>query len=141
VDALALGEFEKVFDALGYALAYQEAIPGPEVIRRRIEGYRSSDYYPGETTFKVTDWRVASGGNPNPKKEVTRFEPSTLGLLVAISFDLPLNGKWSDLTAEFVVFASTKQDRDCSFSLEEISSWAQTQREIAKSEVDSDEEP
>lgn len=69
VGVLALGEYEKVVDSLGYALAYKEAIPDPEVIRERIEGYLSPDYYPDETQFRVTDWRVASGGNPNRKKD------------------------------------------------------------------------
>ena len=108
---------------------------------KRIEGYRSPDYYPDETQFWVTDWRVASGGNPTPKSDVVRYKPNTLGLVAAIAFDLPLNGKWSDLTADFVVFAGSDQSRDCSFSLEEIGSWAQKQREVAVSEGNVDGEP
>ncbi|MFN8998797.1 MAG: hypothetical protein ACK5YQ_10130 [Betaproteobacteria bacterium] len=65
VGVLALGEYEKVVDSLGYALAYQEAIPDPEVIRERIEGYLSPDYYPDETQFPVTELPLQNPEDPH----------------------------------------------------------------------------
>lgn len=46
VDVLALGDFEKVFDALGYAVAYQEGMPGSEVIRKKDRGVPVSRLLP-----------------------------------------------------------------------------------------------
>jgi hypothetical protein len=126
VDVLAKGDYEAVFRELGYALAFDT--PGQAAIRRDIEGYRSEEFYPSVTTFAVTDWRTAKGGNPEPTWKVTWYQPNSPGLAAAVAFDLPLNGKWSDLTADFVLFHDTASGY--TLGLEGIESNSQRQREI-----------
>jgi hypothetical protein len=45
----------------------------------------------------------------------------------AVSIDLPLNGRWSDLRADFVWFESADPIGDYHLALEEIGSWQQDQ--------------
>ena len=128
VDILAAEDYEAVFAAVGYLLAYDE--PGPACIRRQIKRFRSPEFYPGIEEFTVTDWRTAKGGNPSPRHSVTWFEPNSTGLVGVVQFDLPLNGKWSDLTADFVWFENPNTDEGYFLRLEEIGSFAQKQREL-----------
>jgi hypothetical protein len=127
IDALAAQDYEGVFSALGYALAFGE--PGAGCIRQSVEGYRSPDFYPGVEQFAVTDWRTARGGNPEPTRTVTWYKPNSTGLVGAAAIDLPLNGRWSDLTADFVWFDTGLPDGGFQLSLEEVSSVRQLQRE------------
>ena len=112
LDVLAVGDYEAFGSALGYV--FEDGDPA-ELVRRDIEGYRSREWYPGEESFAVTDWREAKGGNPEPRRELVWYEPNESLLAGAISIDLPLNGKWSDLTADFVLF---DRDPDAGFELQ-----------------------
>ena len=129
IDILAKEEYATVFAEVGYLMKYDDG-PGDECIRRKIKNYRSPDLYPGITDFKVTDWRTANGGSPNPSKYVVRYKPNDTKLAGAIGFDLPLNGHWSDLTADFVFFDNEEFQQGYVLRLEEIQSYAQRQREI-----------
>src|SRR5688572_7739859 len=103
LDVLAAEDYERIFANLGYAMAWGG---GAEAIRRDIEKYRSPELYPGVSKFRVTDWRIASGGNPSPTLLVRRYKHSErLPIVATIELDLPLNGRWSDLEADFVVTA------------------------------------
>ena len=127
IDLLAKSDYTSFGAALGYS--HEEGDPS-ESVRRAIANYRSPDLYPGVEAFSVTNWRKARGGNPEPRREVVWYEPNASMLAGAVTVDLPLNGKWSDLQADFVLL-----DRD-SYSgldlcLEEVYSWKQRAREEA----------
>lgn len=102
VDLMAAGDYEAAFARFGYSLAER---PSVACLTEALRDYRSEQFFPGETAFRVTDWRTAEGGNPAPEEKVEWYEPSG-SLAGAASFDLPLNGKWSDLQADFVLFES-----------------------------------
>jgi hypothetical protein len=120
IEVLAQGDYEKVFENLGYAMAWGM---GAEAIRRDIEKYRSPELYPGVTEFRVTSWRSASGGNPSPLVLVRRYKHSErLPIVATIEVDLPLNGRWSDLEADFVVTAENASDTVGVLFLEDICS-------------------
>jgi hypothetical protein len=128
VEVLATEDYAKVFAELSYLMAYN--CPGDKAICRQIKNYRSPEFYPNVTDFKVTNWRTTKGGNPNPSRYVTRYKIDSTKLAGAIGFDLPLNGKWSDLTADFVFFENEEFTQGYVLALEEIQSVAQRQREI-----------
>ena len=101
LDVLAAEDYERVFTSLGYAMAWGS---GAQAIRRDIEKYRSSAFYPGISAFRVSDWRNAAGGNPAPRTLIRRYKyMESLPIVVTIELDLPLNNRWSDLEADFVV--------------------------------------
>ena len=127
IDVLAKEDYAAVFAELSYMTAFND--PGNEVIQRQIKNYRSPDLYPGVTDFKVTDWRLAKGGKPNPRQTVIRYKPNDTKLAGAVEFDLPLNGKWSDLTADLVFFDNAEFREGYVLALEEIQSIVQRQRE------------
>ena len=120
IDVLAREDYEAVFHAVGYAIAFDQ--PGAACIQNQIKQYRSAKLYPGVTEFAVTDWRTAHGGNPSPQQLVTRYKSNSTGLAGAVDFDLPLNGRWSDLTASFVFCEPKIEGGDYVLSLEEIGS-------------------
>jgi hypothetical protein len=130
VDVLAKEDYAAFFSELGYAMLYRFDCPGDEAIRQQIKKYRSPDFYPGVTDFKVTDWRLAQGGNPNPKLKAIRYKPNDIKIAGAIQFDLPLNNQWSDLTADFVYFDNPNFRQGYVLGLEEIQSFAQWQRDV-----------
>ena len=70
----------------------------------------------------MSGWREALGGNPEPRSQLIWYQPSIALPRGVFEFDLPLNGKWSDLLAEFVLSESTEQPGQCVMSLEDISS-------------------
>jgi hypothetical protein len=120
IDALAREEYAKVYETLGYAMAYQLALPGPDCIRYMIESYRSKDLFPGEKSFKVTPWKSAIGGNKFPSKLVKFYKKNSIGIVGSCTLDLPLNGKWSDLSADFVWFENADPSKGCSLALEHL---------------------
>lgn len=126
VEALARKEYKGVFEAID--LMIRGDAPGPECIQGCIEYYRSPVYYPGVDKFAVSDWRIAQGGNPEPVQRVEWYGPNTLQMAGAVSFDLPLNGRWSDLTADFVFFENDDPE-GYRLWLEEIGSWQQRERD------------
>jgi len=101
IDVLAQKRYQDFFAALGYSMGGSAA--SPDWIESDLRRYQS-DLYPGVSEFEVTDWRTAGGGNPEPKQEVVWYDPNSTKLAGAVAFDLPLNGKWSDLTADFILF-------------------------------------
>ncbi|CAJ0738231.1 hypothetical protein R16034_01032 [Ralstonia edaphis] len=118
VDALARQDYDAVAAALGYALAFGQQ--PADCIRQEISRYRHRAWFPGVVEFAVTDRTQASGGNPQPRKAVTRYQPNVAGLFGAIEYDLPLNGKWSDLCADFVLTQTDGASPYVVLSLEEI---------------------
>ncbi len=127
VDILAGGEYELVGASLGYAMSFGQ--PDGASIRNALQGYQSPCYYPGVAHFTVSDWRMATGGNLAPRQRISRCEPNASRLAGAVEFDLPLNGRWSDLTAEFAWYAGEHADGARTLRLEGISSLRQLQRE------------
>jgi len=128
LEVLADEDYDRVFAELGYAMSWGRGSSG---IREDIEKYRSPELYPGVVKFCVTDWRTAQGGNPDPLLSIRRYKPiEQLPLVATIEMDLPLNGQWSDLEADFVVMVSNSRDTYGTLSLEDIGSSEQFQREI-----------
>jgi hypothetical protein len=133
VDVLAKQDYQTVFEGLGHSIS-RIGEPSAGSIRKAIELYRSPDYYPGATAFTVSDWRTARGGNPDPQQKVIWYKPNTVRMAGAVAFDLPLNSRWSDLTADFVFFETDNPSAGYTLRLEEIHSWRQTQREMEAQE-------
>jgi len=118
LDVMAMGDYGRVFEELGYAMAYGA---GSEAIRRDIKSYRSPDFYPGVADFSVSDWRTPVGGNPEPRMLIRRYKyNASLPIVATVELDLPLNGRWSDLEAHFVLTVSSEQDTKGILSLEDI---------------------
>lgn len=125
------------YDAAAAAVlsVYGDGIVKPEFLRDDIKNYRSPEYYPGVEDFTVTDWRTAQKGNPEAQQKVIWYNPNASRLKGAVTFDLPLNGRWSDLTAEFVFFDNDDPAEGYILCLEEIQCWEQVQREMEASEA------
>ena len=120
LDLLAAQDYETVFESLGYSMAWGA---GAQAIRRDIENYRSQEFYPGVSEFRVSDWRNAVGGNPEPKVLIRRYKyMASLPIVATIELDLPLNGCWSDLEADFIVTVRSSHDTEGVLYLEDICS-------------------
>ena len=118
LDMLTAEDYEKVFESLGYSMAWGA---GAQAIRRDIERYRSPEFYPGVSKFQVSDWRNAVGGNPEPNVLIRRYKyMESLPIMVTIELDLTLNGRWSDLEASFVIFVQGPHDTEGVLRLEDI---------------------
>jgi hypothetical protein len=72
----------------------------PDLIRDVVAGYGSPQRHPSGEVFRVTSRATASG--LARCREIDR-EVVPPGAIAAVRYDLPLNGKWSDLTATFRV--------------------------------------
>jgi len=108
-----------------------DKIVNPEYLESDIKRYRSPEYYPGVIDFQVTDWRTAQGGNPDAQQNVIWYLPNSSTLRASVSFDLPLNGRWSDLTAELVFWEEEDSREGSVLCLEDVRSWEQVLREEA----------
>lgn len=117
IDILSHQRFNEFFDALGYSMGGQAATA--EWIKADLSRYRS-DLYPGITYFEVTDWRAAQGGYPDPREEIVWYESNESRLAGAVKFTLPLNGMWSDASADFILI-ETNSPEGLLLRLEEIS--------------------
>ena len=126
IDILSREDYEAAFEAIGaWGSHWGWTV---EALRDDIKNYRSPEFYPGVEDFRVTDWRMAQGGNPEAEQTVLwydRISNDNFPLAGAITFDLPLNGRWSSLTADFVIFKGTDTDEGDILGLEEIYSWEQ----------------
>jgi hypothetical protein len=107
IAVLSQKRYDDFFDALGYSMGGESA--SAEWIKSDLSRYRS-DLYPGVTEFEVTSWTTAQGGNPYPKAEVVRYMPNESRLAGAVTFTLPLNGMWSDASADFVLFETDAKE-------------------------------
>lgn len=117
IDILSEKRYDEFFEALGYSMGGNSA--SAECIASDLSRYRS-DLYPGITDFEVTNWRTAKGGYPNPIEEVVWYQPNEARLASAVTFTLPLNGRWSDVTADFILI-ETNSPEGLLLKLEEIS--------------------
>jgi len=116
IEVLAQKRYEDFFNALGYSMGGAAATA--DWIQSDLNRYRS-DLYPGVTDFEVTHWKTARGGNPNPLHEVVWYKPNDSRLVGAVTFQLPLNGMWSDSSADFVLL-ETDAPEGLLLKLEEI---------------------
>lgn len=114
IDILAAEKYQEVISSIGYGMS---STPQIKDITIPLVHYRSP-FYPNQTQFKISDWRTARGGNPNPLEEVIWYESNEVSLIGAVSVDLPLNGKWSDSRIDFVLFDAG--EKGLLFRLEEI---------------------
>jgi hypothetical protein len=137
IDVLANEEYEIVYATLGYLRCHEPR--NAEIIRWEIKQYRSPELYPNIEEFTVTDWRTANGGNIDPVREVMWYKPNDTRLRGAVAFDLPLNGQWSDLQADFVFFDNENVDEGYILCLEEIGSFMQRHREIEEMDAETTE--
>lgn len=93
IDDLAGGDYEAAFRRTEHDPYYQWT---PDLIRLVVQGYGSSEPYPCGTVFNVTPRARALGGPPQRTVDRSVVRPHSLA---EVLYDLPLNGKWSDLTA------------------------------------------
>jgi len=119
IEALSRKEYGGVAMELGYWNLDVRA--APEAIRRAIEGYRSSELFPGVEHFAVSDWRLAVGSHHVPRRDVVWYKENAVGIVASVCVDLPLNGAWSDLSAEFLLFERGDHPGQYQLRLEEIS--------------------
>ncbi len=117
VDILADEDYKAAFDAIAAHGVHETWTP--KFIKSSIKNYRSPRYYPGVQEFRVTNWRTAHGGNADAVQAVVWYEPDFI-LAGYVDFDLPLNGQWSDLKAEFVLWNSDNQNEGYLLDLEDI---------------------
>ncbi len=116
ISLLSAKRYDDFFDALGYSMGGDSA--SADWIESDLKRYRS-DFYPGVTEFFVTDWETAEGGYPNPVERVVWYRPNETRLAAAVSLSLPLNGRWSDATADFILI-ETGSAEGLLLKLEEI---------------------
>jgi len=116
INLLAKQRYNEFFAALGYSMGGDEA--QSDWITSNLARYRS-DLYPEVTEFVVSQCEKTFGGNPSPRAEVLWYQPNESCLAGAVTFSLPLNGKWSDATADFVLF-ETNAEEGLLLKLEEI---------------------
>lgn len=132
IDILAREDYEAAFHAIAFHTPQETWTAS--FIRNAIKNYRAPEHYPGVEDFHVTNWRTAQGGNTEAKQEVIWYEPNTTGLAGAVAFDLPLNARWSNLTADFVLWENDNLEEGCILGLEDIGSWEQREVEAADAE-------
>jgi hypothetical protein len=119
IDVLAQGDYEQVAKELGY---WNFDVSGAtKAIREAIHEYRSPNLFPTITDFRVTDWRLVVGGNPEPAQKIAWYNENSVGIVASVCIDLPLNGAWSDLAAEFLLFERGDRPGQYQLRLEEMS--------------------
>ena len=94
-DELALGEYDRAYARTAHDAYYQWSA---SLIREVIAGYGLPEAHPSGEVFSVTPRALAAGEQST--REVTRREVPP-GAIALVSYNLPLNGEWSDLTATF----------------------------------------
>ena len=70
----------------------------PRLIEKVINGYGLPEPHPSGEVFKVTPISSALGEEPTREIERNNYKDNRIGYVM---YDLPLNGKWSDLSATF----------------------------------------
>ena len=107
VERIACGEMEEAFRLVnieGYEVQWR-----PRHLLAILRDF-CSDLYPEETDFRVTSWRTAEASARKPLHEVVWYEPNP-SFLAVVNYDLPLNGRWSDLQAVFILRESDDPDQ------------------------------
>ena len=97
ISDLARGDYEGALSRVS-ADPYQEW--SPELLKAVIGGYGLAEPHASGVVFRVTPVRSAAGGPPRRSIDRECLPP---GALAYVEHDLPLNDKWSDLTATFVL--------------------------------------
>ncbi len=97
----------------------------PERLDLALASYRPLELYPGTRSFKVTSPDAAITLGHVPTREVKWYNPEKTGLAGDVSFDLPLNGQWSDLLVEFNIWVNGEGSEDCVLALDEVRCWDQ----------------
>ena len=97
VDLLVLGDFPGAYSFTRHDAYYQWT---PDLIRQVIEGYGLPKPHPSGEIYAATERARATGDGPRYTCEFDGLPDSDLA---HVSYDLPLNGKWSDLTVTFAV--------------------------------------
>ena len=118
IDVLSKRDYELVAGELGYWSL--DTCAATKAIREAIEGYRSTELFPNVEDFVVSDWRLATGGNPDPRRDIVWYKENAVGIVVSVCVDLPLNGAWSDLAADFLLFKRGNHPGQYQLRLEEI---------------------
>lgn len=126
IDILASAGYEAAFTAIAFDTKNEAWTP--HFLKISVEGYRSPEYYPDVEQFHVTDWRTVQGGNSEAEQNITWYKPNDSLLAGKVMFDLPVNGQWSDLMAEFDIWDNDNAEEGLDMSLDEIFSWRQRQR-------------
>ena len=72
LDVLAAEDYEKAFMSLGYATFSAGGRRSRHPARYQKISVRGA--FSGVSEFKISDWRKADGGNPNPKALIRRWK-------------------------------------------------------------------
>lgn len=97
----------------------------PELLEYAVTSYHQSELYPNTSRFIVTSPTAATVANHMPMREVKWYAPNSTGLAGDVRFDLSLNGRWSDLLADFDLWVSNALDESYLLTLDEIRCWDQ----------------
>jgi hypothetical protein len=104
---LALVSDERYEEAIAFLYVPTDYDPSqrwtPSTLRQYISNYGSWDPWPDGRTWRITSLESASlpadAQTWRPRADVVRFDKHPLA--GSIEVDVPLNGVWSDLTAQF----------------------------------------
>ena len=98
VDVLANGQFESAL-----AIVEHNPVRTASELKELIEGYGRMPPH-GHVSTRITPPRAAIVADISPSHHVTWFGPHpdrAVELEAFVTYDLPVNGVWSDLTALF----------------------------------------
>src|ERR1700722_12266490 len=85
-----------------------------DYLRKAITEYRQDGLTSDDQQAKITSYSAAKVLDHLPEPVINRYLSNDSGLIGAIdSFDLPINGYWSNLTADFVVWEGKPPESDC----------------------------
>jgi len=90
VDLLAQEDYRSAFDYLHHPAVEHWT---PDLIEEAIYEYKCADN--NDTCRSVVTPLTEASGDSRPTHEVMRYAADN----ISVRFDLPINGKWSDLTA------------------------------------------
>ncbi|TGD83125.1 hypothetical protein [Hymenobacter wooponensis] len=101
-------ELERYEEAFQYTFQDPYYEWTPELMRDVIYGYGFPEYEADSEVYKVTSMEEAVTDGNNPYAEIDFHMPrkhkvENVLIVAEIWFSLPLNGKWSDVTATFNV--------------------------------------
>ncbi|MGE0494211.1 MAG: hypothetical protein AB7S38_33680 [Vulcanimicrobiota bacterium] len=100
VRLLAAGDYRGAFELTDHG---PDDHLTPEVIRTLIRNYGSIEPMKDGSVYRVTEPREAVVVDVTPRPQIERFSDGPPDYLGYVHYDLPLNGRWSDLTAVFTL--------------------------------------